>query len=52
MEFIRIFDNEKEADDLIGKFIGKDGNIDYKKMTTEYDWDEVFGIIRQYVVSY
>ena len=26
---------EKEADDLIGKFIGKDGNIDYKKMTTE-----------------
>ena len=26
---------EKEADDLIGKFIGKDGNIDYKEMTTE-----------------
>ena len=44
MEFIRIFDNEKEADDF--------AMIHHTKAIVRYDWDEVFGIIRQYVVSY
>ena len=44
MEFIRIFDNEKEADDF--------AMIHHTQVAVRYDWDEVFGIIRQYVVSY
>ena len=44
MEVIRICDSAHDAYDF--------AMIHHTPAVVRYDWDEVFGIIRQYVVSY